>query len=222
MARKIIFPPLLKSCSRIQATWIPPSAPSSDKAVGDILKRYGDGSICTFGEAQHMQLKSYPTGSLSLDIALGVGGVPRGRITEIYGPESSGKTNHLPAIIAEVPENGRRRRIHIRHGARARSRLRRRVGVDMTISRLTTDTGEQALEITGNLVRSGGVDIVVIDSVAALVRVPRLKATWAMPPWQCRPVSCLRHFVNSSVLSTNQDHSYLHQPTPTEDLRNVR
>ncbi|MDQ3006133.1 MAG: DNA recombination/repair protein RecA, partial [Chloroflexota bacterium] len=77
-----------------------------DKAVGDILKRYGDGSIIRLGEAQHMQTESYPTGSLSLDIALGVGGVPRGRITEIYGPESSGKTTICQHIIAEVQRIG--------------------------------------------------------------------------------------------------------------------
>ncbi len=73
-----------------------------DKAVGEILKRYGDGSIVRLGEAQYMQTESYPTGSLSLDIALGVGGVPRGRVTEIYGPESSGKTTICQHIIAEV------------------------------------------------------------------------------------------------------------------------
>src|SRR5215475_13440684 len=77
-----------------------------DKAVGDILKRYGDGSIVRLGEAQHMQTEAYPTGSLSLDIALGVGGVPRGRITEIYGPESSGKTTICQHVIAEVQKMG--------------------------------------------------------------------------------------------------------------------
>jgi len=77
-----------------------------DKAIGDILKRYGDGSIVRLGEAQHMQTEAYPTGSLSLDIALGVGGVPRGRVTEIYGPESSGKTTICQHIIAEVQKMG--------------------------------------------------------------------------------------------------------------------
>src|SRR5512138_3370292 len=73
-----------------------------DKAVGDILKRYGDGSIMRLGEAHGMVTESFPTGSLSLDIALGVGGIPRGRITEIYGPESSGKTTLCQHIVAEA------------------------------------------------------------------------------------------------------------------------
>src|ERR1044072_1580486 len=77
-----------------------------DKAVGDILKRYGDGSIMRLGEAQHMQTEAFPTGSLSLDIALGVGGIPRGRITEIYGPESSGKTTICQHIVAHAPRMG--------------------------------------------------------------------------------------------------------------------
>src|ERR687884_1857195 len=77
-----------------------------DKAVGDILKRYGDGSIMRLGEAQHMQTEAFPTGSLSLDIALGVGGVPKGRVVEIYGPESSGKTTICLHVIAEAQKNG--------------------------------------------------------------------------------------------------------------------
>ncbi len=77
-----------------------------DKAVGDILKRYGDGSIMRLGEAKHMETEAFPTGSLSLDIALGVGGVPRGRITEIYGPESSGKTTICQHIVAEAQRMG--------------------------------------------------------------------------------------------------------------------
>ena len=83
-----------------------------DKAVGDILKRYGDGSIMRLGEAQHMQTEAFPTGSLSLDIALGVGGVPRGRITEIYGPESSGKTTICQRDSIRLHSNTRRRDIN--------------------------------------------------------------------------------------------------------------
>src|SRR5919108_1201775 len=77
-----------------------------DKAVGDILKRYGDGSIVRLGEAQHMQTETFSTGSLSVDIALGVGGIPRGRVTEIYGPESSGKTTLCLHTIAEAQARG--------------------------------------------------------------------------------------------------------------------
>lgn len=140
-----------------------------DKAVGDILKRYGDGSIIRLGEAQHMQTESYPTGSLSLDIALGVGGVPRGRVTEIYGPESSGKTTICQHIIAEVQKvGGVAAFIDMEHALDPVYAAR--VGVDIDNLLVSQpDTGEQALEITETLVRSGGVDIVVIDSVAALV-----------------------------------------------------
>jgi recombination protein RecA len=140
-----------------------------DKAVGDILKRYGDGSIVRLGEAQHMQTESYPTGSLSLDIALGVGGVPRGRVTEIYGPESSGKTTICQHIIAEVQKmGGVAAFIDMEHALDPVYAAR--VGVDIDNLLVSQpDTGEQALEITETLVRSGGVDIVVIDSVAALV-----------------------------------------------------
>jgi len=140
-----------------------------DKAVGDILKRYGDGSIVRLGEAQHMQTEAYPTGSLSLDIALGVGGVPRGRITEIYGPESSGKTTICQHIIAEVQKvGGTAAFIDMEHALDPVYAAR--VGVDIDNLLVSQpDTGEQALEITETLVRSGGVDIVVIDSVAALV-----------------------------------------------------
>jgi recombination protein RecA len=140
-----------------------------DKAVGEILKRYGDGSIVRLGEAQHMQTEAYPTGSLSLDIALGVGGVPRGRVTEIYGPESSGKTTICQHIIAEVQRmGGVAAFIDMEHALDPIYAAR--VGVDIDNLLVSQpDTGEQALEITETLVRSGGVDIVVIDSVAALV-----------------------------------------------------
>jgi recombination protein RecA len=140
-----------------------------DKAVGDIIKRYGDGSIVRLGEAQHMQTEAYPTGSLSLDIALGVGGIPRGRVTEIYGPESSGKTTICQHIIAEVQKmGGVAAFIDMEHALDPVYAAR--VGVDIDNLLVSQpDTGEQALEITETLVRSGGVDIVVVDSVAALV-----------------------------------------------------
>jgi recombination protein RecA len=140
-----------------------------DKAVGDILKRYGDGSIIRLGEAQFMQTETFPTGSLSLDIALGVGGVPRGRITEIYGPESSGKTTICQHIIAESQKaGGVAAFIDMEHALDPVYAAR--VGVDIDNLLVSQpDTGEQALEILETLVRSGGVDVVVVDSVAALV-----------------------------------------------------
>jgi recombination protein RecA len=140
-----------------------------DKAVGDIVKRYGDGSIMRLGDAKGLAVESIPTGSLSLDLALGVGGVPRGRITEIYGPESSGKTTLCQHIVAEVQKaGGTAAYIDMEHALDPSYASKCGVDVDnLLISQ--PDTGEQALEITETLVRSGAVDLVVIDSVAALV-----------------------------------------------------
>jgi recombination protein RecA len=141
-----------------------------EKAVGDILKRYGEGSIMKLGEAQHMlSTDSISTGSLSLDVALGVGGVPRGRITEIFGPEASGKTTLAQHIVAESQRRGGTAAfIDMEHALDPGYAAKCGVDIDsLLISQ--PDTGDQALEITETLVRSGGVDIVVIDSVAALV-----------------------------------------------------
>jgi len=140
-----------------------------DKALGDIVKRYGDGSIMRLGEAHSMTIESIPTGSLSLDIALGVGGIPKGRITEIYGPESSGKTTICQHIVAETQKmGGTAAYIDMEHALDPVYAARTGVDIDnLLVSQ--PDTGEQALEITETLVRSGAVDIVVIDSVAALV-----------------------------------------------------
>jgi recombination protein RecA len=140
-----------------------------DKAVGDILKRYGDGSIMRLGEAQGMVTESIPTGSLSLDIALGVGGIPRGRVIEIYGPESSGKTTLCQHIVAEAQRmGGTAAFIDMEHALDPSYAAK--VGVDIDNLLVSQpDTGEQALEIAETLVRSGAVDVVVVDSVAALV-----------------------------------------------------
>jgi recombination protein RecA len=140
-----------------------------DKAVGDILKRFGEGSIMPLGQAHGMVTESFPSGSLSLDIALGVGGVPRGRITEIYGPESSGKTTICQHIVAEAQRmGGTAAFIDMEHALDPVYAAR--VGVDIDNLLVSQpDTGEQALEITETLVRSGGIDVIVIDSVAALV-----------------------------------------------------
>lgn len=140
-----------------------------DKALGDIVKRYGEGSIMRLGEAHHMEVESIPTGSLSLDIALGVGGIPRGRITEIFGPESSGKTTLCQHIVAEAQRiGGTAAYIDMEHALDPVYAARCGVNIDnLFISQ--PDTGEQALEITETLVRSGAIEVVVVDSVAALV-----------------------------------------------------
>src|SRR4030042_5221645 len=140
-----------------------------DKAVNDIVKRYGDGSIMRLGEAHQLLVEAIPTGSLSLDLALGVGGIPRGRITELFGPESSGKTTICQHIVAEAQKlGGTAAYIDMEHALDPSYAARCGVNVDnLLISQ--PDTGEQALEITETLVRSGAVDVIVIDSVAALV-----------------------------------------------------
>ena len=140
-----------------------------DKAVGDIIKNFGEGSIMPLGKAHAMVTEVFPTGSLSLDIALGVGGIPRGRIMEIYGPESSGKTTLCQHIVAEAQKmGGTAAFIDMEHALDPVYAAR--VGVDIDNLLVSQpDTGEQALEIVETLVRSGAVDVVVVDSVAALV-----------------------------------------------------
>ena len=140
-----------------------------DKAVSDIIKRYGDGSIMRLGEAHSMVVDAIPTGALSVDLALGVGGIPRGRITEIYGPESSGKTTLCQHIVAEAQRlGGTAAFIDMEHALDPSYAAKCGVDIDnLLVSQ--PDTGEQALEITETLVRSGAVDLVVVDSVAALV-----------------------------------------------------
>ena len=140
-----------------------------DRALHDIVKKYGEGSIMRLGEAKHMQVASIPTGSLSLDMALGVGGIPKARITEIFGPESSGKTTLSQHIVAECQaQGGTAAFIDMEHALDPTYAARCGVKIDeLLISQ--PDTGEQALEIAETLVRSGAVDLVVVDSVAALV-----------------------------------------------------
>ena len=140
-----------------------------DKALGEITKRYGEGSIMRMGDAKHLQVEAIPTGSLSLDIALGVGGIPRARITEVYGPESSGKTTLCLHLVAEMQKKGGLAAyIDMEHALDPVYATRLGVDIDnLLISQ--PDTGEQALEITETLVRSGAVDLVLVDSVAALV-----------------------------------------------------
>jgi recombination protein RecA len=142
---------------------------SLEKALGEITKRYGDGSIMRMGEAHQLVVESIPTGALSLDIALGVGGIPRGRITEIYGPESSGKTTLCQHIVAESQKmGGQAAYIDMEHALDPVYAARCGVQVESLLI-AQPDTGEQALEITETLVRSGAIEVIVIDSVAALV-----------------------------------------------------
>ena len=146
-----------------------PRKTALDKTLQDITKRFGEGSIMKLGEAQGLAVDVIPTGTLSLDLALGVGGIPRGRVTEIYGPEASGKTTICQHIVAEAQRNGGTAAfIDMEHALDAAYAARTGVDIDnLLISQ--PDTGEQALEIAESLIRSGAVDIIIIDSVAALV-----------------------------------------------------
>ena len=154
---------------------LPTAAPAEDKkkaidtAMAQIEKMYGKGSIMRFGDQAELNVDFIPTGSLALDVALGIGGLPRGRIIEIYGPESSGKTTLALHVVAQAQKQGGEVAFvdaeHALDPTYARA-----LGVkveEMLISQ--PDTGEQALEITEALVRSGAIDVIVVDSVAALV-----------------------------------------------------
>jgi recombination protein RecA len=138
-------------------------------ALDDLKKRFGEGAVMRLGDRNELNIDTIPTGCLSLDIALGIGGLPRGRVIEIYGPESSGKTTLCQHIIAEAQkEGGIAAFVDVEHALDPTYAEKCGVNVaDLYVSQ--PDTGEQALEITEALVRSGAVDVVVVDSVAALV-----------------------------------------------------
>ena len=140
-----------------------------EAAILAIEKQFGRGSIMKLGSAERQQVDFIPTGSIALDLALGVGGIPRGRVTEVFGPESSGKTTLCQHVIAEAQRRGGVAAfIDVEHALDPGYARACGVNVDeLLVSQ--PDTGEQALEITETLIRSGGIDIVVVDSVAALV-----------------------------------------------------
>ena len=140
-----------------------------EAALGQIEKQFGKGSVMKLGEYQAMNVEAIPTGALSLDIALGIGGIPRGRIIEVYGPESSGKTTLALHMIAEAQKmGGEAAFVDAEHALDPV--YAKHIGVDIdNLIVSQPDTGEQALEIAEALIRSGALDIIVIDSVAALV-----------------------------------------------------
>src|SRR6516165_4797926 len=140
-----------------------------EHALNQIERRFGKGAIMKLGETSKIQVEVIPTGSIALDLALGVGGIPRGRITEIFGPESSGKTTVCQHVLAEAQARGGVVAfIDVEHALDPGYARACGVNVDeLLVSQ--PDTGEQALEITETLIRSGGIDCVVVDSVAALV-----------------------------------------------------
>jgi recombination protein RecA len=182
-------------------------------AMASILKAHGDGAVMRLGEATHMNVDTIPSGSLALDIALGVGGVPRGRITEIYGPESSGKTTICQHVVAQAQKRGGvAAYIDMEHALDPAYAARCGVNVDeLLISQ--PDTGEQAFDIAEQLIRSSAVDIVIIDSVAALVPKAEIEGeiTDQQPGIQarlmsraCRRLSGVIKQTNTAVIFTNQ------------------
>ena len=165
-----------------------------DKAIADttaeIIKKFGKGSIMKYGDdGPNYEVEAIPTGSIALDNALGIGGIPRGRIVEIYGPESSGKTTLSLEILAEAQAlGGVVAFIDAEHALDPGYAAR--IGVDIDEVLISQpDTGEQALEICDMLVRSGAIDVVVIDSVAALTPAPRSRERSATPRSASRPAS---------------------------------
>jgi recombination protein RecA len=176
-----------------------------ETALASLTKRFGEGAIMRLGEATHLQVETIPTGALSLDRALGVGGVPRGRVTEIYGPEGAGKTTLCQHIVAEAQKRGGTAAfIDMEHALDpAYAAL---CGVDVENLLISQpDTGEQALEIAETLIRSGAIDIVVIDSVAALV--PRAEIEGEMgdshPGLQARLMSQALRKLSGAVKQSN-------------------
>ncbi|MDY0018546.1 MAG: recombinase RecA [Anaerolineae bacterium] len=176
-----------------------------DQAVAQIKRRFGEGALMRLGEATHLQVESIPTGSLALDIALGIGGLPRGRITEVYGPEGSGKTTLCQHIVAEAQRRGGIAAfIDMEHAMDPTYAVR--CGVDVENLYISQpDTGEQALEIAEALVRSGAVDVIVIDSVAALV--PRAEIEGEMgdshPGLQARLMSQALRKLSGAIKQSN-------------------
>jgi recombination protein RecA len=180
-------------------------AKALETTLATIQKRYGEGSIMRLGQAGHLQVEAIPTGSLALDIALGVGGVPRGRVTEIYGPEGSGKTTVCQHIVAEAQRmGGVAAFIDMEHALDPLYAAKCGVNVEeLYISQ--PDTGEQALEIAEALVRSGALDVIVVDSVAALV--PRAEIEGEMgdshPGLQARLMSQALRKLSGAIKASN-------------------
>jgi len=184
-----------------------------DVVVKEIQQKYGDGSIMRLGDAKKVDVDVIPTGSVSLDVALGVGGVPRGRVIEVYGPESSGKTTLALHVVSELQKmGGKAAYVDAEHALDPE--YAKKIGVnvaDLLISQ--PDTGEQALEIVDMLVKSGGVGLVVVDSVAALT--PRAEIEGEMDQHhvgtQARLMSHALRKLTGSIAKTNTTVLFINQ-----------
>ncbi|MGB7538364.1 MAG: recombinase RecA [Anaerolineales bacterium] len=184
-----------------------------ESALTELKKKYGDGAVMRLGESMRLAVEVIPTGSIALDVALGVGGIPRGRVTEIFGPESSGKTTLCQHIVAEAQKRGGNcAYIDMEHALDPVYAAKCGVDTD-ALYVAQPDTGEQALEIAETLIRSGGVDVVIIDSVAALVPRAEIEgdmgdATMGMQArlmsQALRKLSAVIRQTNTAMIFTNQ------------------
>ena len=196
---------------------------SLETALAQIERQFGKGSVMRLGDEARAPIEVIPTGSIALDVALGIGGLPRGRVVEIYGPESSGKTTvALHAVANAQTAGGIAAFIDAEHALDPD--YAKKLGVDTDALLVSQpDTGEQALEIADMLIRSGALDMIVIDSVAALV--PRAEIEGEMGDshvgLQARLMSqALRKI--TGALNNTKHHRDLHQPAAREDRRDVR
>ena len=205
------------------------AAPAADKkaaletALAQIEKQFGKGAVMKLGANVTMQVDAIPTGSLGLDLALGIGGVPRGRIVEVYGPESSGKTTLALQILAEAQKmGGEVAFIDVEHALDPTYAAALGVDIDsLLVSQ--PDTGEQAMEICEALVRSGAIDAVVVDSAAAMVPALKSRVRWATATvgLQARLMSqALRKLTGRHRQDEHRLH--LHQPAAREGRRCLR
>ena len=168
-------------------------------AMEQIRKEYGQGAIMKMGDRTDMSVEVIPTGCLSLDIALGVGGIPRGRVTEVFGPEASGKTTLALHVVAQAQKaGGTAAFIDAEHALEPKRA--EMVGVDLNNLLISQpDNGEQALEIVETLVRSNAVDVIIIDSVAALVPRAEIEGDMEDSMMGVQADSCLKLYVNYPV-----------------------
>ncbi len=191
----------------------PDRSKALEAAVAAIERQYGKGSIMRLGASEHVQITSISTGSIGLDLALGIGGIPRGRVSEIYGPESSGKTTLTLHIIAEAQRKGGVAAfIDAEHALDVN--YARALGVNVEELLISQpDTGEQALEIADTLVRSGAVDVVVIDSVAALVPKAELDGDMGdvQPGAQARLMSQALRKLTANIHKSNCSMVFINQ-----------
>ena len=199
-----------------------PNKQKLDAALTQIERQFGKGTVMRMGDQERVAIPSISTGSLGLDIALGIGGLPKGRIVEIYGPESSGKTTLTLQVIAEAQKaGGTAAFIDAEHALDPQYADKLGVQVDYLIVS-QPDTGEQALEVSEMLVRSGAVDVLVVDSVAALTPKAEFDGEMGFPRWPAGTTAESGDAQAHGCDQADQLPGDFHQPDSHEDRRHVR